>query len=295
MQKGIILAGGTGSRLHPLTIGASKQLLPVYDKPMIYYPLSVLMLAGLREILIITTPVDRPAFERLLGDGSQWGVKLLYATQTEPNGIAEAFIIGEEFLDGDGCALILGDNLFYGGGLHELLLDAAEAPSGACVFAKEVLDPERYGVVTFEDDGTATGIEEKPEQPRSTWAVTGLYFFDGDVVDIAKTISPSARGELEITAVNQAYLDRGELRVLQMGRGLAWLDTGTFASLVEASEFVRVLETRQRLKIGSPEDVAYEMGFITAQQLKDLAIPLLKSGYGESLLAQAERGLAQGR
>ena len=295
MQKGIILAGGTGSRLHPLTLGASKQLLPVYDKPMIYYPLSVLMLAGLREILIITTPVDRPAFERLLGDGSQWGVELSYATQAEPNGIAEAFIIGEEFLDGDGCALILGDNLFYGGGLHELLLAAAEASSGARVFAKEVPDPERYGVVAFDDDGTATGIEEKPAQPQSTWAVTGLYFFDGDVVDIAKSISPSARGELEITAVNQAYLDRGELRVVQMGRGLAWLDTGTFASLVEASEFVRVLETRQRLKIGSPEDVAYEMGFITAQQLKDLAIPLLKSGYGESLLAQAERGLAQGR
>ena len=295
MQKGIILAGGTGSRLHPLTLGASKQLLPVYDKPMIYYPLSVLMLAGLREILIITTPADRPAFERLLGDGSQWGVELSYATQAEPNGIAEAFIIGEEFLDGDGCALILGDNLFYGGGLHELLLAAAEASSGARVFAKEVPDPERYGVVAFDDDGTATGIEEKPAQPQSTWAVTGLYFFDSDVVDIAKSISPSARGELEITAVNQAYLDRGELRVVQMGRGLAWLDTGTFASLVEASEFVRVLETRQRLKIGSPEDVAYEMGFITAQQLKDLAIPLLKSGYGESLLARAERGLAQGR
>ena len=295
MQKGIILAGGTGSRLHPLTLGASKQLLPVYDKPMIYYPLSVLMLAGLREILIITTPVDRPAFERLLGDGSQWGVELSYATQAEPNGIAEAFIIGEDFLDGNGCALILGDNLFYGGGLHELLLAAAEASSGARVFAKEVPDPERYGVVAFDDDGTATGIEEKPAQPQSTWAVTGLYFFDGDVVDIAKSISPSARGELEITAVNQAYLDRGELRVVQMGRGLAWLDTGTFASLVEASEFVRVLETRQRLKIGSPEDVAYEMGFITAQQLKDLAIPLLKSGYGESLLARAERGLAQGR
>jgi glucose-1-phosphate thymidylyltransferase len=294
MQKGIILAGGTGSRLHPLTLGASKQLLPVYDKPMIYYPLSVLMLAGLREILIITTPVDRPAFERLLSDGSQWGIELSYATQAEPNGIAEAFIIGEDFLDGDGCALILGDNLFYGGGLHKLLLAAAEAPTGAHVFAKEVPDPERYGVVAFDEDGTATGIEEKPEQPQSTWAVTGLYFFDGDVVDIAKSISPSARGELEITAVNQAYLDRGELRVAQMGRGLAWLDTGTFASLVEASEFVRVLETRQRLKIGSPEDVAYEMGFITAQQLKDLAIPLLKSGYGEGLLARAERGLAEG-
>ena len=289
MTKGIILAGGTGSRLHPLTMAASKQLLPVYDKPMIYYPLSVLMLAGIKEILVITTPVDRPAFERLLGDGSQWGIDLSYATQAEPNGIAEAFLIGEDFLAGERCALILGDNLFYGGGLHEQLTAATGADSGASIFAKEVHDPERYGVVAFDEDGRATSIEEKPEVPKSTWAVTGLYFFDGDVAEIAKSIMPSARGELEITAVNQAYLDRGELRVVQMGRGMAWLDTGTFASLVEASEFVRVLETRQRLKIGSPEDVAFEMGFISAAQLKALAQPLVKSGYGIGLLERIER------
>ena len=295
MTKGIILAGGTGSRLHPLTMAASKQLLPVYDKPMIYYPLSVLMLAGIKEILVITTPVDRPAFERLLGDGTQWGIELSYATQAEPNGIAEAFLIGEEFIDGQSCALILGDNLFYGGGLHEQLMNAAQLAPGARVFAKEVHDPERYGVVAFDESGRVTSIEEKPEQPKSTWAVTGIYFYDSDVVDIAKSITPSARGELEITAVNQAYLQRGDLQVMQMGRGLAWLDTGTFASLVEAGEFVRVLETRQRLKIGSPEDVAYEMGFISALQLKELAIPLLQSGYGQVLLERAERGIAQGR
>ena len=295
MTKGIILAGGTGSRLHPLTMAASKQLLPVYDKPMIYYPLSVLMLAGIKEILVITTPVDRPAFERLLGDGTQWGIELSYATQAEPNGIAEAFLIGEEFIDGQSCALILGDNLFYGGGLHEQLMNAAQLAPGARVFAKEVHDPERYGVVAFDESGRVTSIEEKPEQPKSTWAVTGIYFYDSDVVDIAKSITPSARGELEITAVNQAYLERGDLHVMQMGRGLAWLDTGTFASLVEAGEFVRVLETRQRLKIGSPEDVAYEMGFISALQLTELAIPLLQSGYGQVLLERAERGIAQGR
>ena len=295
MTKGIILAGGTGSRLHPLTMAASKQLLPVYDKPMIYYPLSVLMLAGIKEILVITTPVDRPAFERLLGDGSQWGIELSYATQAEPNGIAEAFLIGEEFIDGQSCALILGDNLFYGGGLHEQLMNAAQLAPGARVFAKEVHDPERYGVVAFDESGRVTSIEEKPEQPKSTWAITGIYFYDRDVVEITKSITPSARGELEITAVTQAYLERGDLHVVQMGRGLAWLDTGTFASLVEAGEFVRVLETRQRLKIGSPEDVAYEMGFISALQLKELAIPLLQSGYGQVLLERAERGIAQGR
>jgi glucose-1-phosphate thymidylyltransferase len=290
MTKGIILAGGTGTRLHPLTLAMSKQLLPVYDKPMAYYPLSVLMLGGLREILIITTPVDKPAFERLLGDGSQWGIELSYATQAEPNGIAQAFLIGEEFLAGEGCSLILGDNLFYGAGMHELLRDAAALTSGARVFAKEVHDPERYGVVSFDEDRRATSIEEKPEHPQSTWAVTGLYFYDSDVVSIARSITPSARGELEITSVNQAYLDRGDLHVVEMGRGLAWLDTGTFGSLVEASEFVRVLESRQRLKIGAPEDVAFEMGYITASELQDLALPLLKSGYGASLLERAERG-----
>ncbi len=292
MTRGIILAGGTGSRLHPLTMAASKQLLPVYDKPMIYYPLSVLMLAGITEILIVTTPIDRPAFERLLGDDSQWGITLSYAAQAEPNGIAEAFIIGENFIDGQRCALILGDNLFYGGGLHEQLTKAAAHERGAHVFAKEVRNPERYGVVALDDSGRAISIEEKPAQPKSSWAVTGLYFYDHDVVEIANSIAPSERGELEITAVNQAYLDRGELRVVPMGRGLAWLDTGTFASLVEAGEFVRVLETRQRLKIGSPEDVAFEMGFISATQLRDLATPLLKSGYGQVLLERAERALA---
>ena len=291
MTKGIVLAGGTGTRLHPLTMAASKQLLPVYDKPMIYYPLSVLMLAGIREILLITTPLDRPAFERLLGSGEQWGIELSYATQAEPNGIAEAFLIGEQFIDGQACALILGDNLFYGGGFHEQLINAAAATSGALVFAKEVNDPTRYGVVDFDETGRALSIEEKPTHPRSNWAVTGLYFYDRDVVEVAKSITPSGRGELEITTVNQAYLERGDLHVVQMGRGQAWLDTGTFASLVEAGEFVRVLETRQRLKIGSPEDVAFEKGFITAAQLRDLAAPLLKSGYGNVLHERAERAL----
>lgn len=293
MKKGIVLAGGTGSRLHPLTLATSKQLLPVYDKPMIYYPLSSLMLAGLREILIITTPEDRPAFERLLGDGRQWGIELSFATQTEPNGIAEAFLIGEDFIDGQGCALILGDNLFYGGGFREQLVAAAGSTSGARIFAKEVHDPERYGVVDFDESGLATSIEEKPTSPKSTWAVTGLYFYDSDVVDIAKSIPPSDRGELEITTINEVYLNRGNLRVVQLGPGHAWLDTGTFSSLVEAGEFVRVLETRQRLKVGSPEDVAFEMGFISAHQLKALAEPLLKSSYGDALLKRAEVALAK--
>jgi glucose-1-phosphate thymidylyltransferase len=286
--KGILLAGGTGNRLHPITLATSKQLLPVYDKPMIYYPLSVLMLADIREILVITTGHEQDAFQRLLGDGSQWGIQLSYAVQDAPKGIAEAFIIGEAFLAGAPCTLILGDNLFYGGGLTSLLREASQRSVGAQVFAKEVPDPERYGIVMFDDDGTATSIEEKPATPKSTWAVTRLYFYDSDVSAIAHSIEPSARGELKITSINQVYLDRGQLAIAQMGRGIAWLDTGTFESLVAASEFVRVLETQQRLKIGSPEEVAFQQGFIEALQLRALAEALLKSGYGRSLLDLAD-------
>ncbi len=289
MTKGIVLAGGTGSRLHPLTQAVSKQLLPVYDKPMVYYPLSVLMLAGIREILLITTRKDRPIFERLLGDGAKWGLELSYAVQDEPNGIAEAFLIGEDFLQGQPCALILGDNLFYGNGLTGLLAQGTNLDTGAVILAKQMPDPERFGIVTFDEDRIATSIEEKPENPQSSWAVTGLYFYDSDVVEIAKSTEPSARGELEITAVNETYLKRGDLRVLEMGRGFAWLDTGTFASLVDASEFVRVLETQQRLKIGAPEGVAFHMGYIDADQLRALARPLLKSGYGQGLMELADQ------
>ncbi len=279
-MKAIVLAGGTGSRLHPLTISVSKQLLPVYDKPMIYYPLSTVMLAGIREILIICTPQDRPAFTRLLGDGGQWGVDLQYATQPEPRGIAEAFLIGERFLAGDGCLLVLGDNLFYGGGLAGLLQSSVAEVSGATVFAQEVSDPERYGVVTFDADGAALAIEEKPAQPASSWALTGLYAFDKQVVDVARQIRPSSRGELEITDVNRAYLEADQLRVRRFGRGFAWLDTGTFDSLVAASEFVRVLEHRQGVKIGCVEEVAWRMGWIDDERLVALAGPLLKNDYG---------------
>ena len=294
-MNGIVLAGGSGTRLYPITKAISKQLIPIYYKPMIYYPLSTLMISGIRDILIITTPFDRPLFERLLGDGSALGVRFEYREQPSPDGLAQAFLIGDTFIDGRSSALILGDNIFHGADFDEQLRMVRSDQTGAVVFACQVRDPERYGVVAFDESGRVTSIEEKPEQPKSTWAVTGIYFYDSDVVDIAKSITPSARGELEITAVNQSYLERGDLHVMQMGRGLAWLDTGTFASLVEAGEFVRVLETRQRLKIGSPEDVAYEMGFISALQLKELAIPLLQSGYGQVLLERAERGIAQGR
>ncbi len=282
-RRGIVLAGGTGSRLHPVTLPVSKQLLPVYDKPMIYYPISTLMLAGLSEILIITTPNDRPAFERLLGDGSQWGLRFEFATQDEPRGLAEAFRIGRDFLDGRPSCLILGDNVFYGSGFSRQLQEVSARPDGATVFAHRVSDPERYGVVEFDGEGRAIGIEEKPDKPRSPWAVTGLYFYDADVVTVADGIQPSARGELEITAVNQHYLVADRLQVAKLSRGFAWLDTGTFNSLVEASEFVRVIEQRQQRKIGSPEEIAWVLGRIDDAQLLALAEPLTNSGYGEYL------------
>lgn len=288
-MKGIVLAGGTGSRLHPLTLAASKQLLPVYDKPMIYYPLSTLMLAGIREIMVITTPEDADSFERLLGDGSQWGIDLTFATQGAPNGIAEAFIIGEKFIDGEGCALILGDNLFYGHGIIEMLADAMALETGATVFAQQVSDPERYGVVDFDAADRALSVEEKPLNPKSNWAITGLYFYDQQITELAKAVEPSARGELEITAINEMYLNSGELHVARFGRGFAWLDTGTFDSLVEASEFVRVLEKRQDTKIACLEEIAWKFGWISADQVRELAQPLLKSGYGEYLLRLLER------
>ncbi len=283
-MKGIVLAGGTGSRLHPLTIGTSKQLLPVYDKPMIYYPLSILMLAGIDDILVITTPEDEAAFRRLLGDGSQWGITITQAVQPSPDGLAQAFIIGEDFIDGDACALILGDNLFYGQGMSNLLGNAVANNTGATVFAYQVAQPEQYGVVEFDDAGHALSIEEKPENPRSSWAVTGLYFYDNRIVDIAKAVEPSARGELEITSVNNAYLADGSLDVVKFNRGFAWLDTGTFDSMIEAAEFVRVLEHRQGMKIACLEEIAWSRGWISDQRLEELAQPLRKSGYGEYLL-----------
>ena len=278
--KGIILAGGSGTRLHPLTSTVSKQLMPVYDKPMIYYPLATLMLAGIRDILIITTPRDQAAFSDLLGDGSRWGISIQYTVQLSPDGLAQASILGEEFIGKAPASLVLGDNIFYGGGFTKKLKSAADRSSGASVFAYYVQDPERYGVVSFDEAGVARDIEEKPANPRSHYAVTGLYFYDNDVVDVAKRIRPSPRGELEITDVNKAYLARGDLRVEVMSRGTAWLDTGTHNSLLDAANFIRVVEERQGLKIACPEEVAYRMGYISAEELLALAAPLEKSGYG---------------